>query len=180
MHTHKIPWPREILQELGDVPVEMRATLSYFIEPGPGEIGWKDKYRYPSCGLRFDVINKNETRDDFIKRVNVRMRGDDRHDTGEGTSGSEYWYLGADNRDVGSIHSDFREQNAVDLCEANYIAVYPVIGWWRERAYLKCYEKKVRYSLVVSIYTPEANVDLYTPIITQIEAVTQTTVEIEI
>lgn len=88
--------------------------------------------------------------------------------------------MGADNRDVGSIHSDFREQNAVDLCEANYIAVYPVIGWWRERAYLKCYDKRVRYSLVVSISTPEANVDLYTPIITQIEAETQTTVEIEI
>lgn len=180
MHIHKIPWPRKVLQELGEIPAEMRVTLSYFIEPGPGEVGWKDKYRYPSCGLRFEVINKDETRDDFIKRVNVKMRGDDKKDKGEGTSGSKYWYLGADNRDVGSIHSDFREQNSVDLCEANYIAVYPVIGWWRERAHLKCYNKKVRYSLIVSISTPETKVDLYTPIITQIETTTQTPVEIEI
>ncbi len=180
MHIHKIPWPREVLQGLGVVPVEMRVTLSYFIEPGPGEIGWKDKYRYPSCGLRFDIINQNETRHDFVKRVNVKMRGDDRKDSGEGTSGSENWYLGVDNRDVGSIHSDFKEQNAVDLCEANYIAVYPVIGWWRERAYLKCYNKRVRYSLVVSISTPQINIDLYTPIITQIETEIQTLVEITI
>lgn len=31
------------------------------IEPSPGEVGWKYKYRYASCGLRFDVINSNET-----------------------------------------------------------------------------------------------------------------------
>lgn len=74
MHIHEIPWPRDVLQELGAVPVEMRVTLSYFIEPGPGEVGWKDKYRYPSCGLRFDVINQNEEKEDFEKRVNVKMR----------------------------------------------------------------------------------------------------------
>lgn len=48
MHLHKVPWPKEMLLSLGNVPVTMRVTLSYFIEPGPGEIGWKDKYRYPS------------------------------------------------------------------------------------------------------------------------------------
>lgn len=180
MHIHNIPWPREVLQELGTVTVEMRVTLSYFIEPGPGEIGWQDKYRYPSCGLRFDVINQNETKDDFTKRINVKMRGEDKSDSGQGTSGSEHWYLGSDNRDVGSIHSDYRIQNAVDLCDANYIAVYPVVGWWRERSHLKCYNKRVRYSLIVSISTPQTEVDLYTPIITQIEVSTKAPVEIEI
>lgn len=180
MHIHTIPWPRLILQELGDTSVEMRVTLSYFIEPGPGEIGWKDKYRYPSCGLRFDVINQNETKDDFVKRVNVKMRGEDKKDSGEGSSGSEFWHLGPDNRDLGSIHSDFRTQNAVDLCDANYVAVFPVIGWWRERANLGCYNKKVRYSLIVSISTPESTVDLYTPIVTQLEVESRTPVEIEL
>jgi hypothetical protein len=60
MQIHQIPWPEEVLRGLGEIPAEMRVTLSYFIEPGPGEIGWKDKYRYPSCNLRFDVINQNE------------------------------------------------------------------------------------------------------------------------
>ena len=158
----------------------MRVTLSYFIEPGPGEIGWKEKYRYPSCGLRFDVINKNETKEDFIKRINVKMRGDDIKDKGEGTSGNEYWFLGPGNRDVGSIHSDFREQSAIDLCDANYVAVYPVIGWWRERAHLKRYNSKVRYSLVVSISTPKTEVDFYTPIITQVEVGVKNTVEVKV
>lgn len=168
MHLHQIPWPSEVLQSLGEVEVEMRVTLSYFIEPGPGEKGWKDRYRYPSCGLRFDVINTDETVEDFKKRVNVKMRGDNRTDSGDGTSGSDRWFLGAENRDVGSIHSDFIKTSAVDLCQAKYLAVYPVIGWWRERSHLGRIDSKVRYSLVVSISTPDVNVDLYTPIVAQI------------
>lgn len=180
MHVHQIPWPKEILQDLGPAPATMRVTLSYFIEPGPGEVGWKDKYRYPSCGLRFDVINQNETKTDFMKRINIKMRGEDKKDSGEGTSGSEHWYLGSDNRDVGSVHSDYRQQNAADLCEANYIAVYPIIGWWRERANLRRYNSEIRYSLVVTISTPEVDVNLYTPIVTQIETSIKSPVEVEV
>lgn len=169
MHLHRLPWPSEVLQSLGDVEVEMRVTLSYFVEPGPGEKGWQDRYRYPSCGLRFDVINADEGVEDFKKRINVMMRGEDRKDKGEGSSGSYRWYLGSDNRDVGSIHSDFIITNAVDLCNANYIGVFPVIGWWRERSYLGKCNSKIRYSLVVSLSTPCADIDLYTPIITQVQ-----------
>lgn len=168
MHLHQIPWPTEVLQALGNTEVEMRVTLSYFVEPGPGEKGWKDRYRYPSCGLRFDVINSDETVEDFKKRINVKMRGDDKSDSGEGSSGSDRWFLGSDNRDVGSIHSDFIKTSAVDLCQAKYLAVYPVIGWWRERSHLGRIDSKIRYSLVVSISTPDVEVDLYTPIVTQI------------
>lgn len=168
MHLHQIPWPSEVLQSLGTVEVEMRVTLSYFVEPGPGEKGWKDRYRYPSCGLRFDVINSNETIEDFKKRVNVKMRGDDKADSGDGSSGSERWFLGSDNRDVGSIHSDFIKATAAELSQAKYLAVYPVVGWWRERSYLGKVESKIRYSLIVSISTPDVSVDLYTPIVAQI------------
>lgn len=167
MHLHRIPWPTELLQSLGEVEVEMRVTLSYFIEPGPGEKGWNNRYRYPSCGLRFDVINADESVEDFKKRINVRMR-EDVDDRGEGTSGSSRWYLGSENRDVGSVHSDFIKTSAVDLCNANYLAVYPVVGWWRERSHLGKYNEAVRYSLVVSISTPNTEIDLYTPIVTQI------------
>lgn len=167
MHIHKLPWPKEVLESLGETQATLRVTLSYFIEPGPGEIGWKDKYRYASCGLRFDVINSNETIQDFQKRVNVKMRGDDRQDSGDGNSRD--WFLGVNNRDVGSIHSDFCESTAVDFADANYIAVYPVVGWWRERSYLGKSQRKIRYSLIVSIETPEIETDIYTPIITQIQ-----------
>lgn len=168
MHLLTLPWPKEALEYLGEVDAELRITLSYFIEPGPGEIGWKDKYRYASCGLRFDLINSNETREDFIKRINVSARGDDKKDKGEGSSGSDRWFLGPKVRDVGSIHSDYMVLSGVELSEINHIAVYPVVGWWRERGYLNHYNDKVRYSLVVTISTPKQDVDLYTPIITQI------------
>lgn len=174
MHIHTLPWPTDALKSLDSETVTLKITLSYFIEPGPGEIGWKDKYRYPSCGLRFDVINSNEDIQDFKKRINVKMRGDDKKDKGEGTSGSERWYLGTDNRDVGSIHSDYCELAAADLCDCKNIAVFPVIGWWRERSYLGRYDKKIRYSLIVSLSTPKTDVDLYTPIMTEIKNIVET------
>lgn len=174
MHLHTIPWPAEVLQSLGETEVELRVTLSYFIEPGPGEIGWKNRYRYPSHGLRFDLINANESVEGFKKRINVKMRGDDPKDKGDGSSGSSRWFLGPENRDVGSIHSDFIKTSAVNLCNANVIAVYPVIGWWRERSYLGKCDGMARYSLVVSLSTPREDVDLYTAIIDKIPNYVQT------
>ena len=168
MHIHELPWPEDVLRNLGNVNAELRVTLSYFIEPGPGNIGWKNRYRYASCGLKFDVQNTNESLKDFEKRIDVRMR-DDEEDKGEGTSGSNRWYLGAKNRDTGSIHSDFIKTSAVNLCGINHIAVYPVIGWWKERSYLNRYNRKVRYALIVTISTPGTKTDLYTPILNQIK-----------
>ena len=87
MNIHKIPWPKELLLSLGNTPVTLRVTLSYFIEPGPGEVGWKDKYRYASCGLRFDVNKTNENLSEFEKRINIQMREDDK-DYVDGSSDS--------------------------------------------------------------------------------------------
>lgn len=167
MHIHELPWPKEVLHSLGSEKATLRVTLSYFIEPGPGEVGWRDKYRYASCGLRFDVINTNESLIDFEKRVNIKMRDDDK-DKGDGSSRD--WYLGVKTRNVGSIHSDFCEESAINLYDANHVAVYPVVGWWRERAHLEKYNEVIRYSLIVTIETPEVNTDLYTPIITEISS----------
>lgn len=104
------------------------------------------------------------------------MRGDNPNDKGEGSSGSDRWYLGSSNRDVGSIHSDFCKTSAVQLCECNLIAIYPVSGWWKTRTNLERYNKKVRYALVVSLSTPKIDVDFYTPIITQIQNVSEITI----
>jgi hypothetical protein len=80
------------------------------------------------------------------------------------------WYLGENNRNSGSIHSDYWEDTAINLAECDSIAVYPVVGWWRVRTALGKYNSRIRYSLVVSIEAPEENVDLYTPIMTKIAA----------
>ncbi len=36
MRLHRLPWPKEVLEQLGGLEVRMRVTLSYFIEPSPG------------------------------------------------------------------------------------------------------------------------------------------------
>ena len=167
MHIHNLPWPKDMLLELGALPVAVKITLSYFIEPGPGCIGWKDRYRYPSCLLRFDLNNKNENLEDFKKRINRAAR-DDEQDSGDGTSGSNRWYLGKNNRNVGSIHSDIWKGTAAELGQCSHIGIFPAIGWWKERKYLNCYNKTIRYALVVSLETPDQSIDLYTPIKIQI------------
>lgn len=165
MHLHTLPWPESVLQTLENKMVKVRVTLSYFIEPGPGQKGWKNKYRYSSCGLRFDMKRPNETLEQFQQRINNLMRDDDYQNT---STTDNNWYLGSKNRDVGSIHSDVWEDTAINLAQSGIIAVYPVVGWWRERTTLKKYNSKIPYSLVVTIETPEENVDLYTPIMTKI------------
>lgn len=162
MHVHLLPWPQEILQELGEMQVTMRVTLSYFIEPGPGQIGWADRYRYPSHGLRFAVNNSSESRTDFEARINKLARDDEGSHPGT-SSPSEKWFFG-EGRDLGSIHSDIWQGTAAELAASNLIGVYPIVGWWRERHHLGRVEKKCKYSLIVSIHTPAEDIDIYTPV----------------
>lgn len=159
MHIHAIPWPVEVLQDLGDIPVEMRVTLSYFIEPNPARRGWTRRYRYASHGLRFDVKTPEETLEQFRQRIN---RAAYEEEMGiKSRSDARRWVVGPDLRGLGSIHSDRWEGTAAELAVRGYIAIYPVIGWWRERHRLGRWNKKARYSLVVSILTPQEEVDLY-------------------
>ncbi len=163
MHLYDLPWPREVLQSLPDsTQVQMRITLSYFIEPGPGEIGWKDRYRYASHGLRFDLNSPTESKPHFLRRINAAARDEENGHPGT-SSASDHWVLGQA-RDKGSIHSDIWNGTAAELAASNMIAIYPTIGWWRERAHLGKWDRNTRYSLIVSIDTPEQNVDIYTPV----------------
>jgi len=166
MHIHAIPWPREVLQQLGEAPVEMRVTLSYFIEPNPARRGWTKKHRYMSHGLRFDVKTPTENLDQFRARINQVARDEE---LGNLTSSDAAdWLLGPDIRSLGSIHSDRWEGTAADLAERGFIGVYPVIGWWRERHKLGRWGRMARYSLVVTIKTPETTMDIYNPVATLI------------
>jgi hypothetical protein len=55
MILHELPWPKDELVNLGESQVEMRVTLSYFVEPNPGERGYTRRHGYASHGLRFAV-----------------------------------------------------------------------------------------------------------------------------
>lgn len=173
INFHRIPWPSEALESLGDAKVEMKVTLSYFVEPNPGERGWSRKYRYQSHGLRFDVKRSLETMESFAQRVNKAARdaeADDRTtvtDTGS-------WMLGDRLRTLGSVHSDTWRGTAAELASRGHIAIYPVLGWWRERPALERWGNQARYSLIISIRTPGIDTDIYTPVLNQIAVPVET------
>lgn len=162
MESFALPWPRAELLNLGETPVELKVTLSYFIEPGPENIGWKDRYRYPSHGLRFDLIREGENQEQFLARINKRFR-EEGHEHIEKLK-DRNWLLGSTNRHKGSIHSDIWRGTAAEMATSNVIGIYPTTGWWKERAYLQKYNARTRYSLVVSLKTPATEIDIYTPV----------------
>ncbi|NJM09490.1 MAG: S8 family peptidase [Bdellovibrionaceae bacterium] len=169
LNIHNIPWPTEELRALGATEVKMKVTLSYFIEPNPARRGWEHKFRYQSHGLRFDVKTPTETADQFMTRLN-RKRWDEElgRDTVTTAGDSAQWYFGEHIRSKGSVHSDVWVGTAADLAERSQLAVYPVVGWWREKHSEGHTTKKARYSLIISISTPSTEIDLYTPVETQV------------
>lgn len=162
MHLHRLPWPLQELEALGEAQVEMRVTLSYFIEPNPSERGFSARYRYESHGLRFDVKRPAESEADFRARINAAARDEeDRTRIGGDDPG---WTVGKQNRHKGSLHSDSWRGSAADLASRGVIGVYPALGWWKTRPRLERYEGTARYALVVSIRAPEVDVELYSAI----------------
>lgn len=167
MHLHRLPWPTEVLRDLGEIDVRMRITLSYFIAPSPGRRGWTRKHRYQSHGLRFEVKRPLETDADFHKRISKAAWDEDEAEI-EASADDREWQIGAHLRCKGSIHSDTWTGSAAQLAGCGSIAVFPVTGWWKERAHLGHWNRTARYSLIVTIETPDTEVDLYTPIANQI------------
>lgn len=177
MNFHNLPWPKDTLRQLNDADVELRITLSYFIEPAPGVI-WKNNYRYASFGLRFALNNPTESHEDFVKRINKAARDDDEQSI-SGYRDNHKWLIGSKARGSGSIVSDIWSGSARDLAECNMICIYPIGGWWKDRPYLGKYNNKARYSLIVSLYTPDQSVNIYNPVKVQIENLVKTPIEIK-
>lgn len=175
LHLHDIPWPKELLQNLGEIPVEMKVTLSYFIEPNPARRGWSKKYSYSSHGLRFEVKNPVETLDAFKKRINKAAR-DEETGTPGSSPGDVNWTLGKNLQKLGSVHTDTWKGTASELAERGHIAIFPVMGWWKENLKQERWGNQARYALVITIKTPETEIDLYTPV----AAMVQQAVEIEV
>lgn len=164
MRFHDLPWPADALEALGQQLVQMKVTLSYFIEPNPGERGWTQRHRYASHGLRFAVKRSEENLSAFRSRINAEVREEERSYAAGADAG---WFFGPRLRDRGSLHSDVWEGTAADLAARHAIAVHPTGGWWREKPALQRADRQVRYALIVSLRAP-VQVDLYTPIETQV------------
>lgn len=171
MNLHALPWPREELEALQDARVQMRVTLSYFVEPNPSARGATSKFSYPSHRLRFDVQRPlDASTADFVARVNAAAQ---REDDGDPVNPRDPdWYLGERQRHRGSLHQDVWEGTAADLASRGFLAVYPAAGWWRTRPALERYDLPARYSLIVSIRTEQTEIDLYNAIAQKVEITT--------
>ncbi len=172
MHLHELPWPKEVLEDLRETTVSMRVTLSYFIEPSPNNVGWGENHRYASHGLRLDVIRPLEGVAAFKKRLST-TEWDAPNARPQNVDETRKWVIGDNGRRHGSLHSDWWEGKAIDLSRCNLIAVYPVTGWWKERHHLGRHDRKARYSLIVTIETPET--DIYTSISQDVSVQTEIT-----
>lgn len=167
---YDLPWPVTTLEELGEEEVALKVTLSYFIEPSPNWDASLAPQRYQSFGLRFDLKRALESEKVFLERVNSLER-----DGGPRIQAipDEGWTFGSKNIAAGSLHCDVWRGRAVDLAARGKIAIFPVGGWWRDRAKLKRYSAQTRYSLIVSITSDEQNVRLYSEVANLISIATQ-------
>lgn len=171
MNLHTLPWPKEELEALQDAKVQMRVTLSYFIEPNPSARGSASKFHYPSHRLRFDLKRPLDASvDDFVARINAAAQQED--DGAAANPRDAGWCLGDRQRHRGSLHQDVWEGTAADLASRGFIAVYPSAGWWRTRPALERYALPARYSLIVSLRTDQMEVDLYNVIANKVAVTT--------
>jgi hypothetical protein len=175
MRLHRLPWPKQVLEQLGGQTVRLRVTLSYFIEPSPGRRGWIRKHRYQSHGLRFDIKRPTDLSDaEFLKRITKDAQNSEEGAFSSATD-DRNWTVGSKLRCKGSVHSDVWTGTAAQLAASETVAVFPVTGWWKERQHLDRWNRLAKYALIISLETDATDVDLYTPIANQI-GVTATTV----
>ncbi|MFV1468361.1 S8 family peptidase [Idiomarina sp. HB] len=176
MKLHDLPWPKEILQSLGNIEVTLTVTLSYFIEPNPSNRAFSNKYSYQSHNLGFELKRALESVDDLLQGINTGTRPKTFQrpdDTGD-------WIIGPQKRAHGSIAKDIWVGTAVDLASRDKIAVIPTAGWWKTRESLRMYDESTRYSLILTIEAPETEVDIYAAIKNIIETGVETPVDVSI
>jgi len=160
-HMIDLPWPTEVLAEMLATSVRLKVTLSYFIEPNPGNKQYDMAGSYRSHGLRFKMKDTYESDEMFAARISRTARNVEDEYIAEG---GEHWVLGNQIRDKGCVHKDIWEGTAAELATRDKIAVYSVGGWWKSRKILQRYDFTVRYSLIVTIETPDNDVDIYSPV----------------
>jgi len=175
VHYYELPWPKEALEALDDKNVRLKVTLSYFVDPSPGEASPVTPSRYQSYGFRYELKRSTETADIFHQRINRLERGDEKLPP---AAPDPRWTFGIQSVAAGSLHCDVWIGPAIELASRNLMAVYPVSGWWRYRTHLKRYNSRARYGLAISITSDDQEVELYTEIANIIGIGIETAVEI--
>lgn len=166
-HYYPLPWPKALLEQYADQDFILKITLSYFIEPNPGRSAAIDPQKYQSFGLRFDLKRADETEAQYRYWINAEENppaaiGKKRNPDDAG------WIFGPTSIAAGSIHCDEWTGSGAKLASRDVICVKPVSGWWKERSKAEVCEQQARYALVVTLASPDVEVDLHTPIMAEI------------
>ncbi len=170
---HQLPWPSDVLADLGAADVELRVTLSYFIEPSAARRGWRRRYAYASHGLRFELRAPNETTAEFVRRVNREATVEEEGGT-PSASGSDNWTVGPNQRNQGSLHQDIWSGYGAQLAgTGGVLAVNAVGGWWKNNRRKDRIDLPIRYALIVSLRTKATDIDIYSPIATALAIPTE-------
>lgn len=177
VHYYDLPWPKSELERLENREVQLKITLSYFVEPSPGEMAQVVPARYQSFGLRFDLKRRSETEAAFRHRIN-KLESLELKPPPPETDNN--WTFGSKHVVAGSVHSDVWTGPAINLAARDKIAISPVAGWWRYRPHLGRCNSSARYSLVVSISSDGDDVKLYSEIANLISAEITPDVSIEV
>ena len=151
LHFYDLPWPTEVLEQMGEENVKIRITLSYYVKPSPGYAGRSNKYRYPSATLHFDLKSASESMEEFLCRRN-KSEGEKRTD-----NDTNRWTIKQQRREQGTVQSDWIECTAAELASCGQIIIYPGQGWWKERK-LANVDNVIKYSLIVSIETTKTEI----------------------
>ncbi|QXT34861.1 S8 family peptidase [Sphingomonas sanguinis] len=154
MKSFRLPWPDAALRSLAGTEVELRCTLSYFVEPDLHSAGLERRQFYPSHGLRFDMQRYQESEVQAQRRVNRAVAGD------SSTADDAGWLLGWQRRNRGTVHQDVWRGPAYQLVGRRLVNVMPVRGWWAAGRRVEKADVPVRFSLITSIRTPTVRGDL--------------------
>jgi hypothetical protein len=147
---YQLPLPSAELLALGETPVDLTVTLSYFLEPNEA-----NRRKYAGAGLRWDMQGQVEDEITFRRRINKLDRP-----VGYKSDTSSYpWEIGPDTRSRGSVQADRCRITAASLAGNRVIAVFPTLGWWEGRA--ERISGEIPFALVVTVDAGEANIDLY-------------------
>ncbi len=160
MKYFALPWPSDILSTvLAQEMVELRCTLSYFVEPDPLAEARFRKDRYASHRLRWRLNLPGDTPQHAQSRVNSLAEPDDGVFLPDG-SPDRFWDFDHRTTSTGTVHHNIWRGPGLDLAQRGGLCVYPVKGWWANHSEPK-YQKSIPFSLVITISTARTDIDLY-------------------
>lgn len=161
MKSFRLPWPDKALAAIGAQEVELRCTLSFFVQPDLHSAGLERWQFYPSHRLQFDFQRFEESEARAERRVNKAVTTFDPAGEDDG------WMLKGGPRGKrarGTLHQDIWHGPAYRLVGRRMINVTPIRGWWANSSQIEPADVPVRFSLIVSIRTPATKNDLVTEV----------------